>query len=46
MRDEAVKSGDSERMQMWAGQAAKLAQARPAAEIAQKLWDEAQSLLS
>jgi nitronate monooxygenase len=46
MRDEAVKSGDAERMQMWAGQAAKLAQAKPAGEIAQRLWSDAQNLLS
>jgi len=46
MRDEAVKSGDSERMQMWAGQAAKLAQAKPAGEIAQQLWADAQRLLA
>ncbi len=45
MRDEAVKSGDAGRMQMWAGQAAKLAQARPAGEIAQQLWCDAQSVL-
>ena len=30
MREDAIKSGDTERMQMWAGQAAKFAQARPA----------------
>jgi nitronate monooxygenase len=46
LRDEAVKSGDSERMQMWAGQAAKLAQAQSAGEIARQSWTDAQSLLS
>lgn len=38
MREDAVKAGDTERMQMWSGQAAKFAQARPAAEITQELW--------
>jgi len=46
MREEAASAGDPERMQMWAGQAAKFAQARPAAKIARQLWDEASRLLS
>jgi nitronate monooxygenase len=46
MREDAVKAGDSERMQMWAGQAAKFAQARPAGDIAQDLWAEASRILS
>jgi nitronate monooxygenase len=46
MRDEATKSGDPERMQMWSGQAAKFAQARPAAEIVRDLWADAERLLS
>jgi len=46
MRDDAMKTGDTERMQMWAGQAAKLAQAQPAGELAQQLWAEASQLLS
>lgn len=46
MRDDAIKSGDAERMQMWAGQAAKLAQARPAGEIARELWSDARGILS
>ena len=45
MREDAVKSGDTDRMQMWSGQAARFAESRPAGEIAQKLWDEAQRLL-
>ena len=45
MREEAIKNGDTERMQMWCGQAARLAQARPAGEIAQQLWADAQRLL-
>ncbi len=46
MREDAIKSGDAERMQMWAGQAAKFAQARPAGDIARDLWVEASQLLS
>lgn len=45
MREDAVKAGDTERMQMWSGQAAKLAQARPAGEITQELWAGAMQLL-
>jgi nitronate monooxygenase len=45
MREEAQRSGDTERMQMWAGQGARLAQARPAGEVTQKLWAEALPLL-
>ncbi len=45
MREEAVTKGDGERMQMWSGQAARLAQARPAGQIAQELWADAQLLL-
>jgi nitronate monooxygenase len=41
MRDAAVKSNDLERMQVWAGQSARLAQSRPAGE----LWNETLSLL-
>ncbi len=45
MREEAVRAEDAERMQMWAGQAARLAQARPAAEIVHGLWEDAALLL-
>ncbi len=45
MREEAVKARDTERMQMWAGQAAKLARSEPAGELAQRLWSEAKGLL-
>lgn len=45
MRDEARRAGDAERMQMWAGQAARLARAEPAGGIAQQLWTEACKLL-
>jgi len=45
MIQQALNSGDPERMQMWAGQSAKLTQAKPAAEITQQLWDGALALL-
>ena len=41
MRDAASKSGDADRMQMWAGQAARLASAEPAGAVAQRLWQDA-----
>jgi nitronate monooxygenase len=46
MQQDAIKAADAERMQMWAGQAAKLALPGPAAEIAQRLWEDARQLLS
>lgn len=39
MRESARKAGDAERMQMWAGQSAKLARAEPAGTIVQQFWD-------
>jgi nitronate monooxygenase len=41
MREEATRTGDAERMQMWAGQTARMARAEPAAAIAQELWADA-----
>ena len=46
MRDEATKANDVDRMQAWAGQSARLALARPAADVVRELWDGAQALLS
>lgn len=46
MRDAAQKSGDADRMQLWAGQSAKLAQDKPAATLTRELWQEATRLLS
>jgi nitronate monooxygenase len=46
MREDAAKTGDTERMQMWAGQAALLAKAEPAAEITKQLWEDALQFLS
>jgi nitronate monooxygenase len=45
MRQEALKAGDAERMQLWAGQSAKLARNEPAGTITQQLWEEASRLL-
>ena len=45
MREDAQKAGDSERMQMWAGQASKLARTEPAAVIARQLWENTCRLL-
>jgi nitronate monooxygenase len=45
MREAAKKAGDAERMQMWAGQSAKLARAEPAGEIVRQLWDHTLGLL-
>jgi nitronate monooxygenase len=44
MRNQAAQMNDLSRMQAWAGQAARLAQPRPAGEVAQTLWAEAQAL--
>lgn len=46
MRAAAQKEGDVHRMQVWAGQSAALAQAAPAAEVFQQLWDGAKALLA
>ncbi|MHB8541474.1 MAG: NAD(P)H-dependent flavin oxidoreductase [Candidatus Acidiferrales bacterium] len=45
MREAAQKAGDPDRMQLWAGQAAKLARNEPAGAISQQLWDDASRLL-
>ncbi|MGB6192957.1 MAG: nitronate monooxygenase [Terracidiphilus sp.] len=45
MREEAAKAGDTDRMQMWAGQGAPFAQAKPAEAVARELWSEALELL-
>ncbi len=45
MRELARKTGDPERMQMWAGQSAKFAQAAPAAMIVQQLWEDTLAVL-
>jgi nitronate monooxygenase len=45
MRETAARSGDVQRMQAWAGQAAAMARAEPAGEVVQRLWQEAEALL-
>lgn len=45
MRDAGAKSNDIDRMQAWAGQAARLASAEPASDLVRRLWDEARTLL-
>ncbi|CAH2600107.1 Nitronate monooxygenase [Rhodovastum atsumiense] len=45
MREAATRAGDVERMQAWAGQAAALARAEPAAVVLRSLWDGAGALL-
>lgn len=45
MREAAAKQGKADRMQMWAGQSAKLAQREPADAIVADLWQGATELL-
>lgn len=46
LRSLATQSGDASIMQMWAGQAASLARADPAATVVDRLWREADALLA
>ncbi|MEO0363788.1 MAG: nitronate monooxygenase [Pseudomonadota bacterium] len=45
MRAAAARESDVERMQAWAGQSARLAEATPAAELTTRLWEEAKALM-
>ncbi len=45
MRAAALKSGDIERMQAWAGQSARLGRVEPAETLTRKIWAEAMALL-
>jgi hypothetical protein len=45
MRKEAVAKDNLHSMQVWAGQAAALALARPALEVVQRLWSGAEQLV-
>ena len=45
LRESALKNGDTDRMQMWAGQSSKLAQERPASVLCSELWAEASRVL-
>ena len=46
MREAALHANDLKAIQAWAGQAAALARAEPAAETVRRLWAEAQALLA
>ncbi len=46
MRAAALKAGDLDRMQAWAGQASAMARAEPAGEIARGLWESGRKLLA
>jgi len=46
MRAAGAKANDIDRIQAWAGQAAALAQAKPAGEVIRGLWDGARALLA
>jgi nitronate monooxygenase len=45
MREAGARAGDIDRMQAWAGQAARLAPAEPAADLVRRLWREAEAML-
>jgi nitronate monooxygenase len=45
MRSDAQRTGDVERMQVWAGQSARLARAEPAGDVLRDIWDGARKLL-
>ena len=46
MREAAAKEGKVDCMQMWAGQAAKLARTCPAEQFTRELWEESKALLA
>jgi nitronate monooxygenase len=45
MRSEGQKAGDAHRMQVWAGQSARLARAEPASQVLREIWEGARNLL-
>jgi len=45
MRLDAQKTGDVQRMQVWAGQSARLARNESASVVVERVWSEAQTLL-
>ena len=46
MRAEAAsQDGDIDRLQAWAGQSARLAEAKPAGEIVADMWRRAESMI-
>ncbi len=46
MRSAAMREGDVERMQAWAGQSAMLARAEPAGDLVRQIWKDALDLLA
>lgn len=46
LRAAALRDGDVQRMQAWAGQSASLAKAAPAAELMTTIWDETRALFA
>jgi len=46
MREQSVKTNDIDRMQAWAGQAARLAPVEPAADYLSRIWKEAVEILT
>ncbi|MEL6287446.1 MAG: nitronate monooxygenase [Pseudomonadota bacterium] len=46
MRDEALRDGNIDGMQAWAGQSARLATTKRASDIVSELWDDARELLA
>ena len=45
MRAEGAKKDDIDRIQAWAGQSARLAEARPAGDLVRAIWAEAEAML-
>jgi nitronate monooxygenase len=45
MRGEGQKTGDANRMQVWAGQSARLARAEPAGQVVRNIWHGARQFL-
>jgi nitronate monooxygenase len=45
MRSEAQGASDANRMQVWAGQSARLARAEPAGQVLREIWQAARNLL-
>jgi nitronate monooxygenase len=45
MRSEGQRAGDANRMQVWAGQSARLARAEPADQVLRDIWQGARNLL-
>ncbi|MGD9802678.1 MAG: NAD(P)H-dependent flavin oxidoreductase [Hyphomicrobiaceae bacterium] len=46
MRQQGTQQNDADRMQLWAGQAARLAPAEPAGDYIRRVWEEAKALLT